>query len=175
MVASARQKPDRMTFGNLSNGRTLEAFFNPTEFEENVKPEYAKIKTLGNSHEIHQYQGTTSHGFSFDMSFSAFDDQGARLDDVAFARKFLLSLCYSSRSAKTISQGTPPRVLFVWPSVVSISSLIQSVRIKNTDFAKNGRITRFTATVSLDEVRDERLYAEDVLANGTLRSSGGKT
>lgn len=170
MVAAARRIPDRLTFGNLATGEEMTAQYNPTELEETIKPEYAKLKVLGLSHEVHQYQNTASAGWKFELAFSAFADDGSKLDDLLKSRRFLHSLCYSSRSAQTVAQAVPPRVLFVWPTLISVSAVIVGLKFKFTDFSLGGAPIRMTVSVEIDEVRDERLYSEDVRANGTIRS-----
>lgn len=162
------QAPARMSVGNLITGRTLEAMYNPTEFEESVAPGYARLKVLGHSHEPLQYQGTGNHTFSFDLSWSAFDPRGI---DLAFARRFMLALCYSPRSAQTVQAAEPPRALFLWPTLAAIVAKLTELKIKHQDFAKSGATTRMVMSMKLEEARAVRLYSEDVLDVGTLRGS----
>lgn len=171
MAFNFRIRPARMTFGNLATGKTWEAQYNPTELEEHVKPVWAKLKPIGSSHDIPHYMGTESHGFSFDLAFQALNDDGTKLDDIQASRRFLLSLCYTSRSAQTIQAAQPARILFVWPTMVSLSAIIVDLKFKHTDFNRAGTSTRMVATVSLEEAAQQRIYSEDVLASGTVRSS----
>ncbi len=164
--------PARMTLMNVSTGQTIEAQFNPTELDEDLTVNWNKLAVLGLSHMPQQYQQTDNHGFSFELAFRAWDDTGKnRLDDIQLARRFLLSLCYSSRnSPATVVGGAPPRVLFIWPGLVSMTCVIKKLHGHHTLFNTNGDPVHYSVKVDLEEIRDFRLYSEDVLAMGTQRS-----
>jgi hypothetical protein len=166
------QPSDRVTLGIVDTGATLSAQFNPTEFTEKVKPMWVKILTLGNTYEITQYTGTENYKIKFDLAFSAFDRHGTKLDDIQKARRFLLACCYPSRKANTIA-GAKPRVLFVWPTMVSFTGIMADLEIKHTDFNRQMTSTRFVATISLEQLGDARIYAEDIQESGMLRVGAG--
>lgn len=168
-----KYKPARMSLTNLATATGIEAQFNPTELEESLAVNWNRLAVLGLSHKPKQYQQTDNHEFEFELAFRAWDDTGNRLDDIALSRRFLLSLCYSSRASagSGVSGGAPPRVLFVWPKLVSLTATINKIRIKHSAFNKEGDPIHFAAKIELDEIRDARLYSEDVYLNGTIRSS----
>jgi len=168
--------PDRMSLMNLNTAVSVEAQFNPTELDEDLEVHWNRLAVLGLSHMPLQYQQTGNQTFSFELAFRAFDDRGNRLGDIHYARRFLLSLCYSSRnSPATIVGGSPPRVLFVWPSslaqgFVSLTCVISKLHGKHTLFNRKGDPVHFGFKVDVEEVRDFRIYSEDVLSMGTARS-----
>ena len=89
-------------------------------------------------------------------------------------RRFLLSLCYPSGAAGSIVDGGPPRVLFVWPELFSMTVVVSGLKIRHTRFARTGGTTRYFATLTVEEIRDVRITSEDVRRQGTRRSTSGE-
>lgn len=160
--------PQRMYFVDLRTAETMEALFNPSELEEALDVLYNELGIPGLSHSPLQYSGTSNHKFSFDL-YAVGDGATGRAQIEDF-RKFLLSLCYPAAAADSVLTGAPPRVLFVWPELVSLQARILSVGFKHQRFALDGGTTRFVASLKLSEVRDTRLTSEDVRRLGTVRT-----
>jgi hypothetical protein len=165
----ASQVPVRMAIANLATGDSIEAQFNPNELEEGLEVNWARQTVPGLSHQPLQFVQTGNTRFTLELSFEA-QDPGVTLDDIHHRRRFLQSLCYPRQGAGDVTAGGPPRVLFVWPSIVSLSCVITALSFKYTRFNLNGTPIAFTAKVTLEEIRDVRLLSEDVLASGTQRS-----
>jgi hypothetical protein len=177
MSAFGDYAPDRMSLMNTSTAVSVEAQFNPTQLDEDLAVNWNKLAVLGLSHMPLQYQQTDNHAMSFELAFRAWDkNPTSRLADIHYKRRFLLSLCYPSRnSPATVVGGAPPRVLFVWPSslaggFVSLTSVIKKLHLSHTFFNRKGDSVHFSCKVDLEEIRDFRLYSEDVLTMGTARS-----
>lgn len=166
------RKPERMHLANLLTQEELEAQFNPTELKEHIAVNYARLGILGMSHQPLQYQYTGNHEFNFEMFFRVYDDRGNRIDDMDNARRFLLSLTVPPRGAQSIAGGAPPRVLFVWPNLASLTSVITDLSINHTLFNIDGRSLHNSASVKLEEIRDVRIFSEDIRLRGTLQRSG---
>lgn len=169
-----KKTPARMSLVNTLTGDELEAQFNPTELEEFVGVNWNRLPILGLSHMPKQYQQTQNYKPSFELAFRAFDDRGNRLDDCMRARRFLMSLCYPARGGADVVSGSPPRVLFVWPTLISLTCTIDSLTFRHTLFNIQGTPIHSSAKVELDEIRDARICMEDVYAQGTIRSAGGQ-
>jgi hypothetical protein len=169
-----RIDPARMSLSNLSTSQsviqTLEAQFNPTQLRETIVVNYARLAVLGLSHKPLQYQNTDNHTFPIELAFRAYDAKGNRLDDNKAARRFLMSLCYPRRGSSTVTGGAPPRLLFVWPGLMSLVAVITKLEFEHTLFNFLGDPVHSSAKIDLEEIRDVRLFSEDVLAQGTLRS-----
>jgi len=163
--------PARMHLSDLKTLETMNAQFNPAEFDEIVKVRWARLPSPGLSHERLHYDQTENHKITFELIFDAME--GGTVEGNLDARNFLLSLCYAKAGARTVSDGEPTRVLFVWPGMVSLTAVIGEVKIKHTRFNKEGRSTFFKADISLEEIRDERLTSEEVRQTGTQRRSDG--
>lgn len=168
----ASRAPARMSLANLATGEAIEAQFNPTELEEALEVNWARQVVPGLSHQPLQYVHTGNDKFTLELYFESLDPT-ADLAQLLHARRFLQSLCYPRRGAQEVVGGTPPRVLFVWPTVVSLTTVIAALSFKYSRFNLAGTPTEFTAKVTLEEIRDVRLVSEDVLANGTRRSGTG--
>lgn len=163
--------PDRMSVMNVATGDVLDVQYNPTELDEELAINWNKLAVLGLSHMPQQYQQTDNHGFEFELAFRAWDASGNRLDDIQQMRRQILSWGYSMRNnVATVVGGAPPRLLFVWPTLVSMTCVMKKVHFKHTFFNRGATPVHSSARITLEEIRDFRLYSEDVLALGTQRS-----
>jgi hypothetical protein len=172
-IETAAQAPARMSIANISSGDSIDAQFNPSELEEALEVNWTRQTVPGLSHQPLQYVQTNNTKFTLELYFEA-QDPSVDLDGILRSRRFLQSLCYPRRGAQTVADGGPPRVLFVWPTVVSLTCVIASISLKYSRFNLDGTPVQFTAKVSLEEIRDIRLWSEDVLATGTQRSGVGQ-
>lgn len=170
-MAEAVATPPRMHLVDLSTGEDLEVFFNPEQIVEEIQVAYARLTVPGMSHQPLQYTNTGNQAVTLDL-YAVGNTEGQRVLIEDF-RRFLQSLCYPKGDAGTIDDGAPPRVLFVWPNVWSWTCVITGLRITSTQFALNGRISRYVASVTLEEIRDVRLTSDDVRRHGTRRSPSG--
>lgn len=140
----------------------LVAQFNPTEVRESLTPVWAAHRVTGLSHPVKHYSFTEERKISFNLEFNA-DVPGGNLETVRYARRFLLANSYNWKGAQNIVQGQPSRLLFKWPRVMSLTTHIADIDTVWEGFNYAGDIIRYTAKVSLAEIRDVRLYADDVL------------
>lgn len=170
MTDAYARRPARMSLVNLASGIVLEAQFNPSELTEKLSVNYTKLAVKGLSHKPLQYEGTENHAFEFELAYRAFDRDGNKLGDCMNARRFLLAACYSRRAAASVLTGAPPRLLFIWPTLVSLTAKVMSVEFKHTMFNQSGTPTQFSARLTLEEIRDTRLFSDDVQFDGTIRS-----
>jgi hypothetical protein len=168
----AAQTPARMSIANVSSGDSIEAQFNPTELEEALEVNWARQTVPGLSHQPLQFVNTGNTKFTLELQFEA-QNATTDVERNLRARRFLQSLCYPRRGATNVAGGGPPRVLFVWPTFVSLTCVIASLSFKYSRFNLAGTPIHFTAKVALEEIRDVRLLSEEVLANGTQRSGAG--
>lgn len=166
------KRPRRMSVASIVTGESIEAQFNPTELEEAIEVKWGRPEIPGLSHQPMQFGHTGNDRFSFDLNFDALDPTTS-LDEILSARRFLLSLCYPGRGASSVTSGGPARVLFVWPNLVSLTCVLTTLGIRYHRFNSDGTPIQFTCRVSVEEIRDVRLFAEDVRDSGTQRSSAG--
>lgn len=169
-----------MSLGNLATGDSLVMQYNPEGLNEKLEAVFNELIIQGQSHPQLQYGSTKAHTFpSVKLSFDRLISQGpgGLRYDTAKARRWLLSIMYSSRASKDVASGAPPRILFVWPGLISMRCHVGSLELDNWRFGLDGKPTGFHATLEMKEVRDVRIYMEDVLASGTERPavSNGST
>lgn len=168
MYEAVNTKLEKMLITKLGDPRTVfETQFNPTEFTEGLQVNYQRQKIPGLSHEPLQYVNTTNVKFGMDLFFDAVTQEQAERNLIA--RKFLHSVCYPRRPVGDLLIGGPPRLLFVWPSIISLTTVIMSLNLVYRQFSATGVPIKFVASVALEEVRDMRLTQDDVITNGTFR------
>lgn len=155
-----------LTIGNLQTRAFITVQYTPRELDEDLSSAFEKLKVLGMSHEPLQYSGTSNHKVSFSLDFNGDPKKG---QTAAEQRRFLLSNQYPSRSARTVKTGGPAGILFDWPNLFSLVCVQMKISIKHELFNPDGSPRKFTAKLDFEELRDVRLYAEDVLRVGTLR------
>jgi len=173
--------------------------FNPTQFQETVVANYAELAPIGGTGKTLHFSGNENHKFVMELFFHAnhadsggrqpfldsdlipeegitnvrnvISSQNSRLFAIHDARNFLLSLVYPSNSGD-ITLASPPRVLLIWPEMISMTCVVKSVNIQHEAFTVHGASRQYRAQIEFEEVRDVRLLQEDVLLNGTIRSPG---
>lgn len=168
-LETAARKPARMSIANIGTGDSIEAQFNPTELEETLDVSWARLTVPGLSHQPLQFVNTGNTKMSFELQFEA-QDPAATLDQLLRSRRFLQSLCYPRQGASNVTTGGPPRALFIWPNIVSLTCVLTALAFRYTRFNIEGTPIEFACRVSLEEIRDVRLTSEDVLSDGTQRS-----
>lgn len=164
-------KPATMLLVNLANNQTLQPQFNPTEFEEKLGATWAKLAVPGLSHQVKQFSNTIDVTYDFELFYRVSDGGPDELKRVLQARLFLYAACHPRASATTINGAGPPRLLFVWPELISLSCVITALSFKYTMFNRNGNPIAYTAKVTLEEIRDVMITMEEVLAEGTQNRS----
>ncbi len=168
--------PPRVTLGALATGKTMSAQYNPETLEEDLAAVYQKVKVQGLSHQVQQYEHTECWAASFDLAFDALSVGESRglSADIRDSRNFLQSLLYPTRGAGSAAANAPTRVMFVWPGMVSLTCVVLTEKFKHKRFSWAGvdlSSTWYVCSMKVDEIRDTRLFADEVAARGTLRSS----
>ena len=168
LYEAVNARREKMLITKLGDPRTVfETQFNPTEFTEALRVNYQRHKIPGLSHEPMQYVNTTNDKIALDLFFDA--DTQEQADRNLIARRFLLAVCYPKRPVGDLQIGGPPRLLFVWPSFISLTTVVTSLQFTYTRFSSTGVPLDFVASVALEEIRDMRLTYDDVIENGTVR------
>jgi hypothetical protein len=58
----------------------------------------------------------------------------------------------------------------LWPTLLALTCKLKTVKFKHSRFNSRLQSCLFVADVTVVEARDVRLYSEDVLGSGTMRS-----
>lgn len=170
----AAERPPRVSFTNLRSGETVEMPLVPETLDEEVTVNWTKQVIVGMSHEQLQYSHTSNHSFpGLEFIFRA--ESPEDLDAITDGRKFLLSLTQAPADAQGVRDGAPPRILFFWPQLVSMTCVLGGIRITHELFNKEGASVRFKVRLNLEEIRDVRLTMDDLRDQGTQRSNRGSS
>ncbi len=155
-----------VTIGNLQTRQFIVVQHTPTKASEELSSNYEHLKILGLSHEHLQYSGTGNHKLAFPLEFNGAPAFGQTAMD---QRRFLLANQYASRSARNVKSGGPSGIVVDWPNLFSLVCVQMSVKIEHELFLPDGQPLKFTAQLAFEELRDLRIYAEDVARLGTVR------
>lgn len=169
MAQNFAAKPPSMTLVNLVTTASREVQYNPEQLEEAVGANYSKIAVVGLSHQRKHFIHTEENVYTFDLWNSCLDSgqngpdaiQGIRED-----RRFLMALVHPWR-ADGIDRGGPPRVLFIWPQLVSMQCRVTKLNFKYTVFNTNGAPVAWTCKVTLEADHETFVSMEDILNEGT--------
>ena len=148
--------------------------FFPSTLTEQIVVSYARQKIVGMSHTILQYANTENYSIKgLDFFFRTTTE--AELEANLTARNFLMSVCYSREGARAARDGGPPRVLFIWPRLISLTcKIVGPLTLQHTKFNRLGAPTVTSIKFDLEEIRNARLTSEQVRTFGTIRDAGGE-
>jgi len=140
----------------------MECLFNPTQLSEGVHVNWNRLAVLGLSHQVLQYQGTGNRQlwgveFYLDRFFAA--EQPTDVDILDF-RAFLRALTVPPEGSQGVVDTCPPRVLFIWPQVVTLECVVGSVEFQYQQFGSDGTVLVYTAKVAFEEIPDTRVTSE---------------
>ena len=166
-LAIAGQRPPRLTLANIATGDSIEAQFNPAGFEEAIEVNWARLKVPGLSHERLHFVHTGNLKLALELTFDALDPTSS-LDAALEARRFMMSLCYPV-AGEDVPSTSPPRVLVIWPTIVTLTCVVGSLSFQYRRFNVQGTPVQFTSKLALEEIRDVRITSDEVLAEGSQR------
>lgn len=168
---SYEKSPDRVLLVNMVTGDSRSVQYNPEQLEEQIGVSYADLQVVGLSHKRSHFINTDNVAFNFDLYYRAIGGNAADLQAIKDDRKFLYALTHPWR-AEGINRGGPPRVLFIWPELISLTCKVKSLGFTYTQFNLSGAPTAYKVKVVLEEVRDVFVGMDDILARGTQRDPG---
>ena len=158
----------RVFFGNLETGEDMQAQYAPTELKESYGASYERLKVPGLSHTIMQFINGENASVDAEFDFNQLVNPAVTVAD---QRKFMLSLLVPRRGASSVATGSPPRVLFFWPGLFSMTCRITKIEITHSWFDPDGSPAVYRMKPAFEEARVTRLYSEDVRASGTVRGA----
>jgi hypothetical protein len=158
----ARSRPPRCVLVNTTTGESMDCLFNPTQLSEKVGVNYTRQVVPGLSHQPLQYQSTGNWQvpgveFYLDAYASAAlpNDPG-----IAHFRAFLRSLTVPPAGTEGVVATAPPRVLFVWPNVLTVETVLTEVEFQYRQFGSDGAALVYTATCTFEQILDVRVTSE---------------
>lgn len=178
-MRAAAKKPERLSLTNLDTGEGFFCMFNPNQWEEQVNVNWNRQAVPGLSHQPLQYGYTENFQFDLDLFLRGEtpgevnqeptkDKEVKGLAGILDFRKFLMSLVYP-RLSTTVGGSGPPRVLVVWPNVLTMTCVARSYRVQHTRFNTLGTTVEYGATMGFEEHRNKRITSEEVRLLGAER------
>lgn len=159
--------PARLTLTNLSSGVTIEAQFNPSQLSERLGANWESLDVPGLSHKPLHFVNTNNEQQMMQLWFRAMSRD--ELDRIHAARRFLKSLVFPTFGADDLQSGSPPRVLVVWPQMLSMIMILRTVTMTHLMFNQRARSVQFTADLEWEEIRDFRITSEQVWEDNQFR------
>lgn len=156
---------------NLRSGDVLTAQFNPEELKREFGVNYERLAILGMSHEQLQFKNRGNEKYTFTLFFDSRSTDNDTIDPKDIENR-IDAMTLGSEQARDIAGGGPPDVLFEWGDHLLLNTRIMGLKYSYKRFTRNGIPVHFSVEVSLEEARDQRLYAEDVLRYGLQRERG---
>jgi len=158
-----QNRPPRCTLVNLASGEELACQANPDQLTERVTVNWNRIAVPGLSHQVMQFGSTGNRQLDsvelyLDRLLAAEEPQAP---DVLSFRSFLLALTVPASPTPGAPPAAPPRVLFVWPLLLTLECVVESVELSYQRFAGDGSVLVYTATVGFEEILDVRVTSED--------------
>lgn len=157
----------KLQLWNVQEGTVLECMFNPKKLPESLKAVYTKLTVPGMSHQPVNFSHVENHSWTIETLWAV--QTKADVDKLQEARKFILSLMYPWRG-----HTSPPRALLVFGPTVSLTGFVTEFDGEHVHFDAEQNTTWWTCKLTFEEVRDARLYGDDVLRDGTRRGTGSK-
>lgn len=159
----------RMTVTDIDRNEEFEAQYNPRELEIVTHAVWAKVTIPGLSHQPQHFVTTENLKVKFALTWRLTDDgPDGNLPIVGDATRFFMSLTVPI----SIENPRPPRVLFVWPTFISIVTTVQTVSVKPTRFSVvTATPIELVMDVEIEEVREARILSSQVRQSGMLRAS----
>ena len=158
---AALARAPRCLLVNVTSGESLECLFNPTHVTEKLQVNWNRLAVPGLSHQVLQFQSTANRQLSgvefyLDRFFAA--EQPGDVNILDF-RAFLRALTVPPEG---VAATAPPRVLLIWPSVVTVECVVASVEFQYKQLAVDGLVLVYTASVSFEEILDTRVTSEEL-------------
>ena len=148
---------------NVETAETIDCLFNPTQISEKVQVNWNRVTVPGLSHQLLQFQSTGNRqlsGVEFYLDRFFAKEQSDDADILEF-RGFLRALTVPPKGADGVPATAPPRTLFVWPTVLSIETVLTDLEFQYRQFAADATVLVYTATVTFEEILHARVTSED--------------
>lgn len=155
-----------MTLVDNPGAGQVTVMFNPTEFEHAIQTNWQRFTIPGLGYQPRHYVNTTNAALPMELFYRALT--AADLVQMRETMNFIRALCYPVQS-QSVSTGGPPRVLVVWPQVVSMICTIKALGERFIKFNKFGDCVVAKARVEFEEMRATPIFFRDVERHGLIR------
>jgi len=150
-IGNVAIRPPRLVMINLVTSEELEAWANPAQLTETRSAQWNRLAVPGLGYQPLQYAGTTNRQLA-DVEL-AFDRRWAPDADLDVARRFLDMLV---APATTEVASAPPRLLLVWPKLLSLEVVAESVELTHEYIASDGTPLAMRAKLTFEAIAEPR-------------------
>jgi len=140
--------PVRCTLVNVDTAERFACQFNPESLTERNSVRYARLEPYALSHQVMHYLGTDNRKLT-QLRFYVDRATSAAHDSDQF-RRFLRAFTMPSASR---GPACPPRLLLIWPQVLTLEGFVTELEFSYQQFASDGRVMVYTAQMTLEEAR----------------------
>lgn len=163
-------QPPKISFSNVVDPKdTIFPQYNPNKLREQIKVQWSKITVPGLSHKRVNYISTENTGFKMKLHYDATGRTPDVREKFLDHRKFFQAHAVPRGGADTVLGGEAPRLLFIWPGLISMTCILESADFDYTRFNSELGLLTWDVDLVLSEIRDVRLTFEEVRAQGTQR------
>jgi hypothetical protein len=146
-----RIQAPRLVLVNLHTNEELEAWANPPTLTEQRSARLTRFDVPGLGYQRLQFGGTGNRRVP-DVELT-FDRRTHPNQDIEAARAFLDVLV---EPISTVAPAEPPRVLLVWPRLLSVEALAESVELVHQHMAVDGALVSMIAKLAFEQILDVR-------------------
>ena len=161
-LSSAMTRPPRCVLVNVSTGESMTCLFNPTQLTEKLQVNWNRQVVPGLSHQVLQFQSTSNRqltGVDFYLDrFFATQQPGD--PNILEFRAFLRALTMPPAVTEGVLATAPPRVLVVWPNVLTIECVVASIDFQYRQLAVDSSVLVYVASVTFEEILDTRVTSD---------------
>jgi hypothetical protein len=147
---------------NVSTGESFPCLFNPNQLTEKLQVNWNRQVVPGLSHQVLQFQSTSNRqltGVEFYLDrFFATEQPGD--PNILEFRAFLRALTVPPAVTEGVLATAPPRVLVVWPNVLTIECVVASIDFQYRQLAVDSSVLVYAASVTFEEILDTRVASE---------------
>jgi hypothetical protein len=134
---------------------------------------WKEFEIPGLSHQPMHYILTKNDSLPFKLIFRARPEKGAAERKLLIDKwKSMLAFCYPKRGAVNITDAGPPRILVVWPRLLSMTCVLKKFKTTFKKFNADGEPLFWEVDMSFRAIRDVRITGDEVEAQGLQRSPG---
>lgn len=148
---------------------TIFAQFNPEEIREQLRSVWERITIPGLSHQRLNYVSSDNYKTRFTLKYDATGRDQATQEEFEDNRKWIHAHFHPRGGADSILGGEAPRILFIWPGLISLTAIIDGADFRLKRFSSELKLLAWEVAIELSEIRDARLTFEEVRVQGTQR------
>lgn len=162
-LRTALARPPRCVLVNVASGESMECLLNPTDLTEKLQVNWTRLAVPGLSHQVLQFQNANNRQlameFYLDRFFAAAQPGDVKI--LAF-RAFLRALTVPPAATEGVVATAPPRVIVIWPNVITLEAVVVSVDFHYRQLATDLTVLVYTASVTFEEILDARVTSESL-------------